>query len=210
MVSVLKKPFVAFAAVTVAGLGVAAPATAASFPDAGQAAQVSSAKSAKATPWSPWKPVPDDKPDTLMGCGNKLTFSQAVNRQQQRFRTDRDGNFHLQIRGTYHQRINPVRGHTVVVNISGPSKYTFYRSGDFYYTATGLNAFTVGPRMYRNSTATKLPRLFISTGTLAIFLDSNGTRKSGDDQFTFLDQPTRYWNICPILKSGVVPRPFRV
>lgn len=210
MHTALKKPFVAFAAVTVASVGVAAPSTAASSSEARHAAQVSSASAAKPTPWSPWKPEPKSKPYTIGGCGTELRISEPFKKQEARHRTDRDGNFRLQFRGALHWRINPDRGHTVIVDISGPGRLIFYRNGDTYIQGTGRNAFYFYRAEYRNSTPTKLPRLFLSTGTFDVFLDSQDTRRLGDDQVTVLDQPTRYWNICSILRSGVVPKPFRV
>jgi hypothetical protein len=189
-----------------AATGTSMFASAAS-PEAMHVAQVTAAK---ATPWSPWLDTPKAKPWTEVGCRTKLTVSEPVSRQEARFRTDRDGNDRYQVRGTLHWRINPERGHTVVVDVSGPGRGTVYRNNDAYYQFSGRHTQYFSRAEYRNSTPTKLPRLFLSKGPFSLFFDSQDTRTRKDDQWTVLDQPDRFWNICDVLKNGVVPKPFRV
>lgn len=206
----LKNPVVSLAAVAVSSVGVAVPSTAATSHNATDAARPTSAEADEATPWTPWEKAGKAPPHTFSGCSTKITLTEAVNKSEYRTRTDRDGNFLYQFRGTLHERINPKRGHTVVVDISGPGTLTFYPNHDVYFRARGSNLLTTSAKVYQASNPSRIPRHFLSRGRIAVFNDGNGTRRFGDDQSTVINRPDRYWNICPIVKTGVVPKPFRV
>ncbi len=195
--------FACFALALTAALAVPA--------SAGMAVRPSSSGHGKAaTPWSAWKPVPKLAMQMEKGCGTTLIFRQTANKVEARTRTDSDGNFQQQSRGRMYMRINPAKGHTIEVNESGPGTFTVYQNRDFYVDGRGLWQVTILPKTYKNSTPTTLPRIFLSAGHLGVFNASNGTARQGDDLMTFIHKPRHYWNLCPILKTGVVPKPFRV
>ena len=204
MLTRLNKPVLVVAAVAIVGAGLSPSSAAMSSRDAAVT------RTAAGTPWSPWKKLPKSPPSTHDSCGTKVVIVPVVSRGQYRTRKDADGNDQEQTRGALHLKFNPRRGHTIVVDVGGPTKYTFYQDGDLYYQARGLHLFTLGVKVYRNSTPTKIPRLFFSTGSFAVFIDSNGTSRQADDEVTFLNRPNRYWGVCSILRSGVVPKPLRV
>jgi hypothetical protein len=197
-------PVIALAAVAIVGVGLSPSSTASSSRDA------TVTGTARVTPWSSWKKLPKSPPSTHDSCGTKVKIVEVVSQREYRTRVDADGNDQEQERGALHLKFDPVRGHTVVVDVSGRTKVTLYKSGDLYYQARGLHFFALDPQVSQNSTPTKLPQLYFSTGSFALFIDSNGTDRQGDDQVTFLDRPTRYWELCSILRSGVVPKPLRV
>jgi len=204
MLTRLNKPVLVVAAVAIVGAGLSPSSAAMSSRDAAVT------RPAAGTTWSPWKKLPKSPPSTHDSCGTKVVIVPVVSRGQYRTRKDADGNDQEQTRGALHLKFNPRRGHTIVVDVGGPTKYTFYQDGDLYYQARGLHLFTLGVKVYRNSTPTKIPRLFFSTGSFAVFIDSNGTSRQADDEVTFLNRPNRYWGVCSILRSGVVPKPLRV
>jgi hypothetical protein len=204
MLTRLNKPVILLAAVAMVGVGLSPSSAAMS------SRYDAVTGTAAGTPWSPWKKLPKPPPGTHDSCGTKVVIVPVVWRGEYRTRKDADGNDQEQTRGAVHLKFNPGRGHTIVVDVGGPTKYTFYKSGDLYYQARGLHLFTLGVRVYRNSTPTRIPRLFFSAGSFAVFIDSNGTSRQGDDEVTFLNRPTRHWGVCSILKSGVVPKPLRV
>lgn len=211
MFTALKKPLIAVAAVALASVGVAAPSAAGSSHKTTDAASTTAGQAAgKATPWTAWKKAGKSEPSTLSGCSTKLRLSDAVNRTEYRTRTDRDGNFLYQFRGTLHQRIDPKRGHKVVVDISGPGTITLYPNDDLHFRARGANMIYSSPKVYQASNPTRIPRLSLTMGSISLFSDGNGTPRIGDDQFTFLNRPDRHWNICSVVRTGVVPKPFRV
>jgi hypothetical protein len=188
-----------------AGAALSAPASASSHD-----AIASQTASALAPEWSPWESLPKSGPDTIVGCGTKIRITYPVSKQEFRTREDLDGNTRFQFRGTLHQRLNPLKGRTVVTDISGPLSATAYTNGDLLLRLRGKSFLNIVPKTYENSTPTTLPRIFLSTGRMVIFSVNNGTPKLSDDVITFLRRPARHWGICPILKSGVVPKPFRV
>jgi uncharacterized protein YraI len=205
----LYRPAVTFAALTtLIGIGLVLPSSVSASQDTPSTSSATAA-AGPATHWSRWKKLPKPPSYTAPGCGNKLTFTTPIWQGQDRFRIDADGNQRFQSRGTIHVRINPTHGHTIIADVSGPSAGTFFQNGDVYLRAHGLNEFGIPPKVYKQSTHTRLPAFFLSTGSWALYEHTNGTPRLGDDEYTFLNLPTRYWNLCPVLKSGVVPKPFR-
>lgn len=192
-------------AVAMAGAALSVPASASTHDTI-----ASQPASALAPEWSSWQRLPKPAPDTIVGCGTKIRLTYPVFKQEIRTREDLDGNTRLQLRGTVHEKVDPRRGHTVVVDISGKASFTAYTSGDLLLRLRGKTFLVIVPKTYENSTPTTLPRIFLSTGRMAIFSVNNGTPKLNDDVVTFLRRPARHWGICPILSSGVVPKPFRV
>jgi hypothetical protein len=192
-------------AVAMAGAALSAPASASLRDTIG-----SQAIKAAAPEWSAWQRLPKPAPDTIVGCGTKIRLTYPMFKQELRTREDLDGNTRVQVRGPVHQRIAPTRGHAVVADITGQGSFTVYTSGDLLLRLRGKNLLIIVPKTYENSTPTTLPRIFLSTGRMAIFSVNNGTPKLSDDVVTFLRRPARHWGICPILSSGVVPKPFRV